>query len=247
MVMDRADRPQKTAMIIARRIIADIEREGLRPGDRLPPERVMLEQYQVGRGTLRESLRYLELSGALSIKPGPGGGPTVQKPDGSHLMTGLGLLLQFEESPFGTIVEARVGLEPLMARMAAEHRTEEHRRVLTESVRAMEEHLDDLDVFLAANRRFHNTIAWASGNALYGYLVDAMDGVFVGAGVGVAYSERLRSRVLADDVAILTAIAEGDPDAAEAAMRAHAAQWTAYLRDNFPGELSRPIAWNVMR
>ncbi|MFD4183579.1 FadR/GntR family transcriptional regulator [Rhodococcus sp. NPDC058514] len=245
--MDRTDRPQKTAMIIARRIIADIEREGLRPGDRLPPERVMLEQYQVGRGTLRESLRYLELSGALSIKPGPGGGPTVQKPDGSHLMTGLGLLLQFEESPFGTVVEARVGLEPLMARMAAQNRTEEHRLDLAESVRAMEEHLDDLEAFLAANRRFHNTIAWASGNALFGYLIDAMDGVFVGAGLGVAYPRRLRGRVLEADAAILTAIADGDPDAAEEAMRAHAAQWTSYLRKNFPSELSRPIAWNVMR
>ncbi|MFC7446404.1 FadR/GntR family transcriptional regulator [Rhodococcus daqingensis] len=245
--MDRAERPQKTAMIIARRIIADIEREGLRPGDRLPPERVMLEQYQVGRGTLRESLRYLELSGALSIKPGPGGGPTVQKPDGSHLMTGLGLLLQFEESPFGTIVEARVGLEPLMARMAAERRTEEHRLGLAEAVRAMEERLDDLEVFLAANRRFHNTIAWASGNALFGHLVDAMDGVFVGAGLGVAYPQRIRAKVVEDDLAIYTAIADGDPDAAEGAMRAHVSQWTSYLREKFPDELSRPIAWNVMR
>lgn len=247
MLVDRADRPQKTAMIIARRIIADIERDGLRPGDRLPPERAMLEQYQVGRGTLRESLRYLELSGALSIKPGPGGGPTVQKPDGSHLMTGLGLLLQFEDSPFGTIVEARVGLEPLMARMAAENRTDEHRRGLVASVRDMEEHVDELEVFLEANRRFHNTVAWASGNALFGYLVDAMDGVFVGAALGVAYPRRLRAKVLEADAAILAAIEDGDPDAAEGAMRAHVAQWTSYLRESFPSELSRPIAWNVMR
>ena len=64
----------KTAMIVARRIVRDIDRLSLQPGDKLPPERVMLEEYQVGRGTLRESLRFLELQGIISLKPGPGGG-----------------------------------------------------------------------------------------------------------------------------------------------------------------------------
>jgi len=52
-------RPQKTAMLVAQRIVADINRRGNAVGDRLPPERVMLDEYEVGRGTLRESLRFL--------------------------------------------------------------------------------------------------------------------------------------------------------------------------------------------
>ena len=95
--MPRSNRPQKTAMIVAKRIVADIAGEGVSVGTRLPPEKAMLDQYQVGRGTLRESLRYLELSGVLSLKPGPGGGPTVERPDASHLMDTLGLLLQFND------------------------------------------------------------------------------------------------------------------------------------------------------
>src|SRR4051812_39401907 len=93
-------RPQKTAMLVAQRIVADINRRGNTFGDRLPPERAMLEEYNIGRGTLRESLRFLELQGVISLKPGPGGGPMVERPDGTSLATALSLLLQFHNTPF---------------------------------------------------------------------------------------------------------------------------------------------------
>ena len=47
-------RPPKSALLIAQRIVQDALREGLRAGDTLQPERVMQEQYQTGRGTLRD-------------------------------------------------------------------------------------------------------------------------------------------------------------------------------------------------
>lgn len=70
----RNSKPPKTALLVAQRIVEDIHDQGKQPGDRLPPERDMLEQYEIGRGTLRESLRFLELQGVISLKPGPGAG-----------------------------------------------------------------------------------------------------------------------------------------------------------------------------
>ncbi|MFE3293726.1 FadR/GntR family transcriptional regulator [Rhodococcus sp. NPDC059234] len=234
-------------MIIARRIIADIDQQGLGPGDHLPSEKVMLEQYQVGRGTLRESLRFLELSGAISLKPGPGGGPIVEKPEASHLMNSLGLLLQFEGARFATIVEARVGLEPVMARLAAERITDELRGRLAAAVATMREHTADLSVFLEANREFHNTIAWASGNPLFGFLIDAMDGVFAASSLGVDYPVQQRIMVLEADQAIFDAVMAGDPAEAEAAMRMHVSDWTRYLHAKFPAALAKPITWDGMQ
>ncbi len=72
--MTNPNRPQKTALLIAQRIVQYIDQNNLGPGDRPPPERIMMETYEAGRGTLRESLRFLELQGVLSFKPGPGGG-----------------------------------------------------------------------------------------------------------------------------------------------------------------------------
>src|SRR5579863_4724994 len=92
----------KTATIVARRIVRDIDRLSLEAGDKLPPERVMLEEYQVGRGTLRESLRFLELQGIISLKPGPGGGPVVERPEATSLATSL-MLLQFADAQYRVV------------------------------------------------------------------------------------------------------------------------------------------------
>ena len=124
----------KTAMIVARRIVRDIDRLSLQRGDKLPPERVMLEEYQVGRGTLRESLRFLELQGIISLKPGPGGGPVVEQPEATSLATSLMLLLQFAGAEYRVVAEARVALEPTMARLAAERMTPEALAELSDTV-----------------------------------------------------------------------------------------------------------------
>jgi len=44
-----------------------------------------LAEHGVGRGTLRESLRFLELKGVISMMPEPGGGPIVEGPDSKDL------------------------------------------------------------------------------------------------------------------------------------------------------------------
>ena len=60
-------RPPKAAMLVAQRIVRDIMRSGMSPGDLLPPERIMIETYETGRGTLREALRLLEFQGVISL------------------------------------------------------------------------------------------------------------------------------------------------------------------------------------
>src|SRR5699024_9360354 len=136
-------RPQKTAVLVAQKIVSDIQARGNIVGDRLPSERLMLENYQIGRGTLRESLRFLELQGVIMLKPGPGGGPVVQDPDGSSIATALTLLLQFENAPFRTISEARTGLEPMMAQLAASRINKEQLAELHSSVTTMSDNLKD--------------------------------------------------------------------------------------------------------
>lgn len=236
-------RPQKTAMLLAQRIVGDINRRGNTVGDRLPPERIMLEEYEVGRGTLRESLRFLELQGVISLKPGPGGGPVVQQPDASSLATSLTLLLQFGNAPFRTIAEARGGLEPMMAQLAAERMTEEQLADLKASVDTMHAHLDDQSVFLEENKRFHDVIAHGSGNAMFGYLVDALLGILDGSAIGIDYPEVRRTAVHKAHLSIYEAIAERDPASSAAAMADHIQQYLKYAEKKFPDVLAAPIVW----
>ncbi|OUZ10117.1 GntR family transcriptional regulator [Aeromicrobium sp. PE09-221] len=236
-------RPPKTAMLLAQQIVADINRRGNRVGDRLPPERLMLEEYNVGRGTLRESLRFLELQGVIRLRPGPGGGPVVQQPDSSALATSLTLLLQFENAPFRTIAESRVGLEPIMARLAAERMDDDQLADLKASVDTMKLHLGDQRVFLEENKRFHDVIAHGSGNAMFGYLVDALLDILDGSAIGIDYPEVRRGAVQEAHAQIYEAIAARDPLAASEAMTDHIDQYMRYAERKFPDVLDEPITW----
>lgn len=236
-------RPRKTAMLVAQRIVADIHERGNTVGERLPPERVMLDEYAVGRGTLRESLRFLELQGVLSLRPGPGGGPVVQQPDASSLATALTLLLQFENAPFRTIAEARAGLEPMMARLAAERIDDAALARLKVSVDTMYTGLDDQQTFLAENKHFHDIIAQGSGNAMFGYLVDALLGILDGSAIGIDYPRVRRTAVHRAHLNIYEAIAEGDPQASAETMAHHIAEYVTYAERKFPDVLDAPITW----
>jgi len=74
-------RTEKVAESIARQIMQDIRRQKLEPGSMLPAESAMLERFGVGRGSLREALRILEINGLVVLKPGPKGGPVVAAQD----------------------------------------------------------------------------------------------------------------------------------------------------------------------
>jgi GntR family transcriptional regulator, transcriptional repressor for pyruvate dehydrogenase complex len=184
---DAAARPPKAAMLVAQRIIRDVISNRLKPGDLLLPERTMLEKYQTGRGTLREALRLLEFQGVIALKPGPRGGPVLQDPNAAHLASTLVLLMQLKEAPFRSIVEVRSAMEPMISRLAAERMTDEALVELGGTIDAMRDKLDEQDVFLEANKRFHDIIAWSSGNALFGYIVDSLLGIMDGTVIGIDY------------------------------------------------------------
>ncbi|MFF0817829.1 FadR/GntR family transcriptional regulator [Rhodococcus sp. NPDC003318] len=238
-------RPQKTAMLVAQRIVEDINKRGNKVGDRLPPERVMLEDYDIGRGTLRESLRFLELQGVISLKPGPGGGPIVQQPDSAGLETAITLLLQFESAPFRTIVEARTALEPMMARLAAERMDADQLAVLKQSVDRMRENLDDEEIFVETSREFHDSIAQGSGNALFGYLIHALLDMLDGSAMGMEYPQRHRVATCDIHEKIYLAVAAGDAAGALTAMEEHIAGIWRYEEKHYPEVLDTPIAWGV--
>ncbi|PWW26102.1 DNA-binding FadR family transcriptional regulator [Cytobacillus oceanisediminis] len=62
----------KVYIEIVKQLRSMIEHDGLKPGDRLPSERELSERLGVGRSSVREALRALELLGLIETRRGEG-------------------------------------------------------------------------------------------------------------------------------------------------------------------------------
>jgi DNA-binding FadR family transcriptional regulator len=243
--MAAANRPAKTALIVAQRIVSDVIAQGLQPGAALPSEKIMLETYHIGRGTLREALRLLEFQGVITIKPGPGGGPMFMRPDAGHLASTLVLLMQLANAPFRVSVETRYGIEPVISRLAATRISDEQLAELGESVEEMSLHISDERIFLDSNKKFHDIIAWSSGNPLFGYLVDSLLGILDGTRLGIDYPEHRRKAILKAHEDIFSALSSHDADAAEQQMQRHVKAYVDYATKRYPDLMDQVIAWDT--
>src|SRR5882762_8205387 len=112
-------RAPKTGELIATHLRRQIVRGELRPGETLPPEVQLMEQYGVSRPTLREAFRILETETLISVRRGSRGGAQVMTPDLSVAARYVGLLLQIQGTTIDDVYEARMVTEPACAGLLA--------------------------------------------------------------------------------------------------------------------------------
>lgn len=206
-------------------------------------ESEMLSQYGVGRGTLREALRFLEINGVIEIKVGPRGGPVVARPDATSLAGSLSLFLQLNGTTFESVVQVRRQLEPPVAALAALRASDEEIAAIAASVEAMAEGIDSEESFLAANERFHELIAWASGNVVLALLLSSLQWIADGKAVGVDYPVERRRAILAAHRDIYEAIAARDAAAASERVQGHNDHYEHYLRRHYANLLGSQLQW----
>ncbi len=240
----RPARAHKTAMTVAMQIVQEITDGAYPVGTKLVTEREMLEQYGVGRGTLRESLRFLEMNGVITMKPGPGGGPIVGQPDARDLGGTLGLFLQLHRTPFQAIVEVRQEIEPIIASLAAKHASPEAVDLIRQSVESMRANIEDEKLFLEANEEFHDLVAWASGNPVFALLLGSLHWITDGSALGVGYPLERRKDVLVAHERIFHAIADQDSEAARSTMARHIRGFERYLERYYPDMYGSELRWS---
>jgi GntR family transcriptional repressor for pyruvate dehydrogenase complex len=241
--MSRKRKPERAAIRVARKLVSEIRRLRLRPGTQLAAEHKMVEEFGVARATVRESLRFLELQGALRIKAGPGGGPVVSAPGAEHLASVLSLHLQFVDASFRSVVEARCSIYPVLAAEATANASREDIATLHESIARMHAGARDPDLFREEARRFMNLIASASGNRVLAILVEALHRMSGETTAG--WDEKQRRSALRNYERVILAIENGE---SEEARRVMAESLAAALRSwerMASEELKQPVAWIV--
>jgi DNA-binding FadR family transcriptional regulator len=237
-------RGEKKSEVLARQILHDVLARRLRPGAMLTPEATMLQEYEVGRTTLREALRILEVQGILAIRPGPGGGPVIAEAGSRGYARTSSLFFQATGMRLLDVMEARLVLEPVMARLAAENRDERRSAVLRQAVEQLEaaERLSAAG-FAAATRAFHeavNHLACLPVLALFGH---ALDDVVTERLSRSAYPASKRGDAAARLAAIGRAILRGNAAAAERLMREHMREYNRFTAESRGGGVKSVVAW----
>lgn len=83
----------------------------IKPGDRLPPEHVLIEKFQTSKFSVREALRSLEILGFLEIKKGPSGGAVITKVDFRPIKNSIYNFIQFQNLTVQNVFEVRMMIE----------------------------------------------------------------------------------------------------------------------------------------
>jgi DNA-binding FadR family transcriptional regulator len=94
-----------------------------KPGEKLPSERELVEQFQVSRVTVREALKNLERSGLIESRRGGNAGAYVCELNADAITENFLNLVRLGRATFNDLIEARIFIEPNTARAAALKRT----------------------------------------------------------------------------------------------------------------------------
>ena len=210
--------------VVLERIEADLLDGTLQPGDRLPPERELASTLGVGRSSVREALRVLEVMGL--IRTATGSGPTsgaiiIATPRG-----GLSALLRLQVAaqgfPLDDVVRTRLVLESAVVEALAADPARD-----TADARAVLDAMDAVELtpaeFLALDAQLHLSLAESSGNVVIAAMMAGLRTAiesYVQAGVSsIDDWDAAARRLRAEHRAIIDAVDAGD--AAEARTLIH--------------------------
>ena len=224
--------------IVLESIERDLLEGRLRPGDRLPGERALATDLGVGRSSVREAIRVLEVLGLIrtAAGSGPNAGAIIVALPGGGMSALMRLQVAAQGFPVADVVKTRLVLEASIVTELAEAAgtdtdTATTLATSTQLLDAMETPGLSEAEFLALDAQFHLSLAEASGNqvitATMAGLRSAIEG-YVRAGVsGLESWPETSARLMREHREILAAIAAGDPALARTAMQAHITRYYA--------------------
>lgn len=192
----------------------------LKPGDRLPAERLLAEKLGVGRSYVREAILKLEFYGLLKTSPQSGtyvSGLSIKVLD--NLISDI---IKFNKDDFSALIEARYYIELDAVRLAAERRTEQD---VVELKAALEDYELKIEQNLNAveeDMLFHIKIARATKNSVIESMMIVLVPDLIKSIIENNICGKARSKIaITEHREIFKAIQERDIDAAENAMAAH--------------------------
>jgi DNA-binding FadR family transcriptional regulator len=212
----------KASEVLATRLRDLIVEGRFAPGDFLPTERELVVESGLSRTSVRDALRVLETDGLISTKVGRTGGSMVTLPGRDTVARSVELFVRTHGIRLESLLECRVAVEPTLARLCAQRRTETDLAEIGAIHQRFVASVDDVPLYKNINLDWHLAIARASGNEP---LMALMEAVSMPIRDAMDYrhvtTPELRQGAVRAHTVILKAIADQDGDAAFKRMERH--------------------------
>lgn len=203
---------------IVTQIEALLERGELKPGDQLPAERQLAEQFEVSRASVREALRSLELLGMVETRAG--GGTFVRRAHADDLARPLSSLITRGHT-VADVIDVRGLVEPAVAERAARNITDAEAAELREILSEQEKKVSAGQPYVEEDTRFHELIGQAARNELLTTMLGVIWDVLRASREEWLQTERRAHSSLDAHRRILAALEQHDPEAAREAAADH--------------------------
>lgn len=193
----------------------------LKPGSPMPTEAVLCEKYEVGRSVVREALQALHAKGFIVVRQGSVA--TVADRQHWNVLDTDFLAVHSGQEFFLDLQVARETLEPQIAYLAAQNRSEEDVAAL-EAAHAAATKASNPKDHARNDIEFHRALAQASGNAILASFHDSLTSLGQRTRSASATVPGAIGRAWQWHEQILAAVRSRDPESASAAMRLHLRQ-----------------------
>lgn len=203
------------------KLLAHIRTGNLKAGDRLPPERELVEQIGVSRPTLREALRALTILRVIRSKRGEGMFVSSLNPE--ELLGPLQFFLTLQGCSVDDLYQARMLIEGGIARYATPKVTRQNVATLREIVIQQTNAIDDPITYRHLDIQFHKLIHDFADNAFLARIAVSLNVLGMELRNIASETPAVIRQSLRDHAEIVDAFEAHDPDAAERAMQAHMA------------------------
>ncbi len=194
-----------------------------KPGDRLPSERSLAQQFHISRHSLREALRILDVMGLIEIRVGDG--IYVKEVDFlpyiESLNLSIGNRLQIEQDTFVKLWEARRILEVGMVDLASKQINESFLKSLWWCIEEMKKNINHREAFISSGIRFHRLIAEIGQNEVVILVWDMLANLMRKSQSRIYRIPWSPRKALAAHKKIYLALEARDPQKAVEAMKQH--------------------------
>ena len=196
-----------------------IVNNNLEEGSKMPSERELVDKLQISKGSIREALRILEITGLVDVKPGKG--IFVRHLTGD-LVVPLSSWVTRNKDEIYQHFEARLILEPEVAALAARRITKEYINRIEQNI-LLQKSYPETEVVstISADIEFHRLVAEAAKNETISMLMNSLAKIsFYGWKAALRVEGRNESAVQ-EHTQLLNFLAKRDEDGARTAMREH--------------------------